>query len=100
MMLRAIDHDRAYSEADQAPEPDALHGRLERDVERSIDDYRHGIAGDEKEQSGPVGLPAAASDPHRAHRHTEPRGEEGPPQSQPPHAGPRQHPHVYTVPPS
>src|SRR5260370_42578033 len=79
MMLRAIDHDRAYSEADQAPKPDALHGRLERDVERSIDDHRHGIAGDEKEQSSPVGLPAAASDPHRAHHHTEPGGEGGPP---------------------
>src|SRR5258708_3535213 len=38
--LTAIDHHRSYAEADQAPKPYALHGSLQRDVERGIDHER------------------------------------------------------------
>ena len=51
--LSAIDHHRPDAEAEQAPEPDALHRTFERDVERRVDKDRRGIAADEQEQVGP-----------------------------------------------
>jgi hypothetical protein len=57
IQLTAIDHHRSYAEADQAPKPYALHGALQRDVERGIDHDRTRVTADKQEQTGPLGLP-------------------------------------------
>src|SRR6202022_4393845 len=52
-VLSAIDHHRSDAEAEQAPEPDALHRAFERDVERRVDEDRYRVAEDEQEQLDP-----------------------------------------------
>src|ERR1700737_128878 len=52
-VLSAIDHHRSYAEAEQAPEPDALHRAFERAVERRVDEDRYRVAEDEQEQLDP-----------------------------------------------
>src|SRR5260370_3737603 len=97
MELRAIDHYRAYAKADQAPEPDALHGSIDRLIECGINDDGRDVTGNEQEQTGPRGVPAAASAPHRAHQHTRPRNDDGPPERQAWNATPRQDCHMHAV---
>src|SRR5687768_4742152 len=96
-LLGAINHYRSDAEAEQAPEPDALHRALQRDVERRVDEDRHYVAGDEQEQIGPWFVSTRAGRQHRSRQHGEPRHEDDRPQHYARNPGARQQCHVHVM---
>src|SRR5882757_6181620 len=79
LLHASIDHGCADAEADKAPEPDALHGRLERDVEAGIDYAGRGVGGDEQKQSAPFGLTPATRENDRVQQRAKPGSQEDAP---------------------
>src|SRR5215831_6799732 len=92
--LSPIDHYRPEAEAEQTPEPDALHWTLEHDVERRVDQDRRQVTDDENEQFEPA-LMSAKAGRHDCCRHRgEPGQEDDLPHQEARNPGASQHGHM------